>query len=537
MISGTAVEKAWLLQAGSVRGKGHIDAGLPNQDAVAVCTSPDGAIVAAVVSDGAGTAVKSEHGARTTADFMADCLLRIGVDIRKGRLQKTQVGERLVEGISCLRDKLNENGGPLRDYHCTLVGCLILPHGGFVCQIGDSIGIASRFSPVRGGAAEMVDYFPDEHCWWYEVERGEYANETHFVTETDWRQHFRVKPLPKEFDAVVLMTDGAMDVATLNGKVFRGFLSNLVAQILQMNSSAKRAHTIETWLADPQTFVVTGDDKTIFMAIRSDCRALAALSPISEAHPAECLPDRLDAAATQPLAAKPAARTDQKALAATPTARLTRFTPRDSPVIFLSLAAGAAMTLAGSMWLLKHERPEVATTSQSKADVHATAVRPKVTPMVQRATVVAHPVSQDPPRAASVRSPVDEKHQIDSGDKINVQVVLAPQGLSGKGGLSLSVDERSCYQSDKATVTCNLGIIAEHDATAEKAILCIKLTDGTGGPLPPLRVELQMTRKPATAMPESREHAAAAAAAAGRRRVLTRLPSSQTGRPDQPLEG
>lgn len=278
MLQGNVSENLWLLSEASVQGKGHVDANLPNQDAVSVCTSDDGHIVAAVVSDGAGTARKSQHGSRMAADFLSRSLLLIGEDIRTNQLSKNEITQRLIGEIDQLRNKLDPAGGSLRDYHCTLVGCLIMPGCGFICQIGDSIALATRFAIVGSDSSSSVDYFPDNGTHWYEVERGEYANETHFLTESDWRKHLRVSPIPDDVDAVVMMTDGAMDVATTKGKVFRGFLSNLIGRIIATSPRAERQKIIGDWLADHQTHRLTGDDKTIFTAIRKSCGNLSGLA-------------------------------------------------------------------------------------------------------------------------------------------------------------------------------------------------------------------------------------------------------------------
>lgn len=274
-------EQSWLLSEASVRGKGHIDNGLPNQDSVAVRTSADGAIVSAIVSDGAGSALRSAEGSKITAEFMVTWMLHIGEDVQSGILPLAQVRDRLMAGIIELRKLLIAKGDSIKDFHCTLVGCLILPSGGMICQIGDSIAFSSK--AILVGENE-VDFFPPGQTKKYEVDRGEYSNETHFVTESNWHQHLRIEPLPDTFDSVVLMTDGAMDIATLNGVVFRGFLSNLIGNLLNNDDRERRGSIIDEWLADTKTYPVTADDKTVFIAIRRECVAFSKLTPIVDAN-------------------------------------------------------------------------------------------------------------------------------------------------------------------------------------------------------------------------------------------------------------
>lgn len=259
-------EAIWRLSEASVRGKSHLDSGAPNQDAVAVRTSKSGQVVAAVVSDGAGTAERADVGSRATADFMADRLLRIGEDLLVARLSPDMVAQSLAQGIEALRAHLESTGAPLRDFHCTLAGCVLTGRDSYVCQLGDSIAVTARFAEV---SERRIDLFPDAETRIFDAERGEYSNETHFVTEPEWRDHLRVLPLPSARDAVLLMTDGAMDIAVRRHAVFRGFLSNLVAKLIELPGREERNATINDWLADPRTFPITGDDKTMFVAIRA----------------------------------------------------------------------------------------------------------------------------------------------------------------------------------------------------------------------------------------------------------------------------
>jgi hypothetical protein len=264
-------EAFWRLSEASVRGKGHIDHGMPNQDSVAVRTNASGQVVAAAVSDGAGTALKSGDGSRATADFMADWLLRIGEDLSVARLTEDMIEEKLAAGIDMLRSRLAAQGESLRDFHCTLAGCVLTAREGLVCQLGDSIAVATKFAELAG-APPRIDFFPDGGSRVYEVERGEYSNETHFITEPDWRSHLRVAFLPPSPDAVILMSDGAMDLAVRERRVFRGFLSTLLARLLTLQERDGRNAAIEEWLSDPKSFPLTSDDKTIFVAIRQALR-------------------------------------------------------------------------------------------------------------------------------------------------------------------------------------------------------------------------------------------------------------------------
>jgi Protein phosphatase 2C len=130
---------------------------------------------------------------------------------------------------------------------------------------GDSAALSSRCGLTAD--AERI-WFPPASTQLHAGSRGEYANETHFVTDSDWSQHLNVLRLPADHDVVLLMTDGAMDVAIVRGEVFPHFLPVVAEQLLKTGQRAEREAMLETWLADPLTHRVTGDDKTLLLILR-----------------------------------------------------------------------------------------------------------------------------------------------------------------------------------------------------------------------------------------------------------------------------
>lgn len=275
MTDSPASEGYWQLSAASVRGKAHIDGSLPNQDSVSVVTNTTGDVICAVVSDGAGTAARSEIGSSMATEFIAQHMCAAGKKIRARQPALAEIRDELELGIALVRKRLNPTETGLRDFHCTLVVWLFVQNSAFVAQVGDSVALSTRFGKAEESGVQKIDFFPDDGYQLHEVERGEYANETHFITEPDWRKHLRIVQLPTDIDAVVLMTDGAMDVAMMRGKVFRGFLSNLLGKLANTADRKDRHDTIHAWLDDRQTHSVTGDDKTLFVALRQTRRTFA----------------------------------------------------------------------------------------------------------------------------------------------------------------------------------------------------------------------------------------------------------------------
>ena len=229
----------------------------------------------AVVSDGAGTATRSAEGSRIAADIIANHMCLVGKKYQDQIPTLESVQAALKRSIELVRKELESNGDSLRDFHCTMVLWLSMPRGAFVAQIGDSVALRTRFEWREEASPRSVDFFQEGKYDLFEVDRGEYSNETHFLTEDDWEGHLRIYQLPTDVDAMVLMTDGAMDIAMLRGQPFRGFLSNLVGKLLALPDRNSRNQIIHEWLDNPQTYGVTGDDKTLFVAVRQRCRSFS----------------------------------------------------------------------------------------------------------------------------------------------------------------------------------------------------------------------------------------------------------------------
>lgn len=256
---------SWQLTLASVVGPSHLHDAMPNQDCARALQDDAAEVLAAAVADGAGSAPRSQHGATLTAEFMAQSLLQLGRSPRLAAMDGAALHDWAIARLEAVRQQLLATGEPLSHFHCTLVACVLSPHGRWLFQLGDSAALTSRCG-LTADAGRI--WFPPASTQLHAGSRGEYANETHFVTDRNWSQHLTVLRLPADHDAVLLMTDGAMDVAVVRGEVFPNFLPVVAAQLLKTDQRADRDAMLAAWLADPQTHRVTGDDKTLLMALQ-----------------------------------------------------------------------------------------------------------------------------------------------------------------------------------------------------------------------------------------------------------------------------
>ena len=182
-------EPSWKIVSASVVGTGHVRSGRPCQDStqyryLPIAGAPADTLVAAV-ADGAGSALYSDRGARIAAAAgiatVADMLAAERAAVSPERLE-----EILVEAVAAARNAVDEvaqaNGHGIREYATTfLVGAHVNGHLG-AAQVGDGAIVAAP----AGGAYELITN-PD---------RGEYANETSFVTQSASVASSQIRVLP-----------------------------------------------------------------------------------------------------------------------------------------------------------------------------------------------------------------------------------------------------------------------------------------------------------------------------------------------------
>lgn len=255
----------WKWCATSVRGFSHAEAEMPCQDAYAVRISQTGCLVA-IVSDGAGSAKHSAEGSQLLCDELSKFLAHRIDSTRTfsseslNALELPHVRECVEEGIAVIRDSLvniaRQQGGSLSDFNATLVGTIANASGGAFFHIGDGAALATSSVNPRLFAISVA-------------ENGEYANETFFYTQEDWRTRLRFLEFDGNHDLLVLMTDGVTPVALAKGGAapFIPFLDPVTKFLSECDTDIGQAGLIELLQRDALR-AISGDDKTIVWAKR-----------------------------------------------------------------------------------------------------------------------------------------------------------------------------------------------------------------------------------------------------------------------------
>jgi hypothetical protein len=251
----------WRVAGASVAGFSHLADGTPCQDAHAIATTPSGWLIA-VVSDGAGSAPRSSEGSRLLSDeVVAHICARCGA-IDSGELMHLDEDtvrpwiEEAVEAVRAQLSALANNGGSLRDFHATLVGVVAGPDTGIFFHVGDGAGCATSLKDVSVSVVSGP-------------ENGEYANETYFITQDEWRDHLRLTSFNSKHNLIALMSDGVMPFALAKGalKPFPPFFDPL-SKFLAERSREEGEKAIATILERDTIRQITGDDKTLVWALR-----------------------------------------------------------------------------------------------------------------------------------------------------------------------------------------------------------------------------------------------------------------------------
>ena len=247
-------------------GTSHVSTGTPCQDSSAcdvVGHPATDEILIAVVSDGAGSARLSQIGSTEACRHLVRRLIEL-FDAGYSVIELTPpIAIALIRDLqSHLHDTAVQHDAALRDLACTLVAAVIAPTAAFFIQVGDGLIVVSpRTDPI------------DEFSWIFWPERGEYANTTVFLSDSDVIDHVQHLTVPYGIDEVALLTDGLQDLVLdyRERSPHAPFFSRMMAPLRHSHASnhlTTLSEALATYLASPNVCDRTDDDKTLVLASR-----------------------------------------------------------------------------------------------------------------------------------------------------------------------------------------------------------------------------------------------------------------------------
>lgn len=250
----------WRVVGTAVQGVGHRRQGLPCQDAQDYRIVPTwhGQALLVALADGAGSA---EH-----ADIGASC----AVDAALWILESVLIKQKLEpEDYECLIrtafagarhyliELAEQEGISLRSLSTTLI-CAVVTDGRLLTgQLGDGVVV--------------VQTAPDQLIAITQPQRGEYANETYFLTQENAGDRVQIKVLDRPVQALALMSDGLLRLAMQMpaNEPHLPFFNPLFSFVATSGDQEAAADQLSDFLNSERVCARTDDDKSLILAICS----------------------------------------------------------------------------------------------------------------------------------------------------------------------------------------------------------------------------------------------------------------------------
>ncbi len=216
-----------------------------------------GNVVVLAVADGAGSAEHSDQGAQVAAASAADALalaLELGWPNAAGEWEALFL-DAYLQARQCVVRLAEHQGLAPRALASTLLCAAVSEHGLAVAQLGDGVAVAG----LEGGR-------------WYVAarpQRGEYANETYFLTQGDGLPPLDVRLYPDPVQVVAAMTDGLLRLVLdlQRNEPHLPFFQPLFAFASAADGKPQAEEQLAAFLGSARVCARTDDDKSLVIAI------------------------------------------------------------------------------------------------------------------------------------------------------------------------------------------------------------------------------------------------------------------------------
>lgn len=257
----------WRVVGASASGQSHDVQGVPCQDAHAYRVLEDGTLLV-TVADGAGSAVRAQEGAQNAVlcalAWLADSLeMDTPDDADAWRALMADTFEVTREVLAAIA---HDDGMPLREYSATLMCVVVTDCWLVVGQIGDGIVVMEE----RGDLTVAV-----------RPQRGEYANESAFLTMSALSDYVKIEVTGRPPEALAVTTDGLLRLAAKMPDVtpYGPFFAPLFAFAAGAGDPEQAETALAGFLASERVRARTDDDTTLVLAVRDTWEPLPAAPP------------------------------------------------------------------------------------------------------------------------------------------------------------------------------------------------------------------------------------------------------------------
>ena len=217
-------------------------------------------LVLGAVADGAGSAKHADIGAKIAVETLLNVLEKqinteLVLDSESDDAAWAVFTDAVQVVVAALEAEASNGGYALRELGCTLLGFIATPDWVAAMQIGDG------FIVIK--SADDASYQMLLH-----PNKGEFINETIFVTAKDALGYMQVCVQPVHHPFVCAATDGLESVAIrlLNWQPFPPFFQPLV-DCLGLSELEQRQSYLEQFLESDRLNARTDDDKTLLLCL------------------------------------------------------------------------------------------------------------------------------------------------------------------------------------------------------------------------------------------------------------------------------
>lgn len=257
----------WKAIARSATGTSHKKQQLPCQDygQFIICHN----VILGAIADGAGSAKHSDVGAKLTVETALNELLQLGEytlylhcapQPLPDEQARTIFANTLKEVVKALQERAASSDYSLNDLACTLLVFLATPNWVAAMQIGDGFIVVR----LREGEEQLL-FTPD---------KGEFINETTFVTSANAINEMRVRVLPGQQNFICASTDGLEPVAIRmsDWTPFPPFFQPLEQYMVETSNPEQEDEYIKNFLDSERLNAKTDDDKTLLLCLYDDSK-------------------------------------------------------------------------------------------------------------------------------------------------------------------------------------------------------------------------------------------------------------------------
>lgn len=252
-----SVPPRWTAYKASAPGTSHLRRGIGGQDQV--CYREEPGFLVAVVADGAGSATNSALGA-LAATRQALTVATWEMVQARGRPDVKELQRILNRAAASARRSLeamaSDSQERLSSYACTLL---------LTVQTADLLGCGQ----IGDGGIVVSDGQGGYDCF-TTPQRGEYANQTSFLTSTGGLEQMDVRVEERQPQCLAMFTDGIQNLVIENAtqRPFQPFFASIFGWLENQTDRNNAEEDLANLLRSPRVTAKTDDDTTLLLAMR-----------------------------------------------------------------------------------------------------------------------------------------------------------------------------------------------------------------------------------------------------------------------------